>query len=315
MNRLILIAIILAGLTNAAEAQKSIQPSTGVQKGQVELGSSRGPAAQRGATAVVGARPVAAPSSTRARFLAPRPQRTPSGSGAGGGHTHDLARARSLFAGADLDGNDQISTEEARLAGIGNSQFAGFDTDGSGGVSRDEFVAGYRALAASAGRSVESDLLAEATRVEAQRMALSAPSDLRGQRGPAAQRQALDETVRPQTRGGALERRNGEGPQQIRRAAEGAPTRTVPGQRSAPSQTRGGQTRATDATRQPTRSATEQRGAPVRSETRRTAPTRTGPIRTGPSTGGSRSRVGGQQRPAPRPKPAPTGRGGSARRG
>ncbi|MEO0650018.1 MAG: EF-hand domain-containing protein [Planctomycetota bacterium] len=130
---------------------------------------ARGPAAQRGAVQaevrVVGARPgTAAPAAS-----APRPPAAPALGPAARRMAsvppHDLDRARSLFDAADRDHDGQIEAAEARLAGIGQRQYEAFDDAGDGAVSADDFILGYHGLVASAGRQVEGDLKAEATRL------------------------------------------------------------------------------------------------------------------------------------------------------
>ena len=82
---------------------------------------------------------------------------------------HDLELARRLFHNADRDRDGAISVREARRSGIGHREFRAFDLDRREGLSSDEFVAGYRRLAAAAGRAIAGDLQAEATRLEALR--------------------------------------------------------------------------------------------------------------------------------------------------
>jgi hypothetical protein len=81
--------------------------------------------------------------------------------------------ARSLFERAS--GPDRLlGPAEARRAGLGPRLLAGLDLDPDGVVTADEFVVGYQALVRAAGARVEPSLLAEATRIEAERHARAA---------------------------------------------------------------------------------------------------------------------------------------------
>lgn len=136
-----------------------------------------GPAAQRiGAassrsqgTPVTGAgRATPAPRSADAGGQAPGAQ-APGNQAANRTGAHGLARTRTLFQTADLDHDGQINQQEAARIGVQRGEFTRFDQDNSGNVDGEEFIFAYRGLVAAAGQTVEPDLQAEATRIEALR--------------------------------------------------------------------------------------------------------------------------------------------------
>ncbi len=109
---------------------------------------------------------------------------------------HDLARARSSFAGADGDKNNSLSSAEVVRAGYTERQFKVFDLDGDGALSSSEFVVAYKQGITGKGDRVAPDLENEARRVLAVHRAEQARRERERSReiGPAVRRRATVST-------------------------------------------------------------------------------------------------------------------------
>ena len=187
----------LAGLSQGASEAPTEPGARSIQSG-------RGPAAQRGATPevrVVGARPTSSAPAASVVLPPAAPDLGPAARRGAAAVRHDLARARALFSTADVDEDGTIDRAEARRAALGRRQFSTFDADSDGRVSADDFVVGYQALVAAAGRPVASDLVAEATRLSVLRRVRSGtllPYDS----GLASGQDGLERVERLRRRGG-----------------------------------------------------------------------------------------------------------------
>jgi hypothetical protein len=80
-----------------------------------------------------------------------------------------LARARSLFAEADRDGDGKVTLREAQAAGHSLADFRAFDANADGSIVGDEFLVGYADGVTGRGQAVGRDLADEAARIRAQR--------------------------------------------------------------------------------------------------------------------------------------------------